>query len=62
MKTICIIVSVVAVLALLVLFIYIWLKLHGWNITFDSCVETDAEEPIKRLPASDAKGLFIKQQ
>lgn len=62
MKTICIIVSVAAVLALLVLSIYIWLKLHGWNITFDFCVETDAEEPIKRLPARDAKGRFIKQQ
>lgn len=62
MKTICITIVVVAVLALLILLAYVWLKLHGWNITFDSCVETDAEEPIKRLPARDAKGRFIKQQ
>lgn len=62
MKTICITIAVVAALALLVLFVYVWLKLRGWNITFDSCVKTDAEEPIKRLPARDAKGRFIKQQ
>lgn len=62
MKTICITIAVVVALALLVLFVYVWLKLHGWNITFDSCVKTDTEEPIKRLPARDAKGRFIKQQ
>ncbi|WP_302373851.1 hypothetical protein [Alistipes timonensis] len=62
MKTICITIVVVAVLVLLILLAYVWLKLRGWNITFDACVKTDAEEPIKRLPARDAKGRFIKQQ
>ncbi len=62
MKTICITIVVVAVLVLLILLAYVWLKLRGWNITFDYCVKTDAEEPIKRLPARDAKCRFIKQQ
>lgn len=64
MKTICIIIAVVVVLALLALSVCIWMKLHGWNITFDSCVriDADAEEPAKHLPARDAKGRFIKRQ
>lgn len=62
MKILCIIIATVVAFALLVLSIYIWLKLHGWNITFDSCVETDVEKSIKRLPARDAKGRFIKRQ
>lgn len=35
---------------------------RGWNITFDASMKTDAEEPIKRLPARDAKGIFTKRQ
>lgn len=62
MKTICITIVVVAVLALLILLAYVWLKLRGWNITFDASMKTDAEEPIKRLPARDAKCRFTKRQ
>lgn len=63
MKAICIIIAVVVALSLLVLFVYVWLKLRGWNITFDACVRTDAEEPINKRPrARDASCRFIKQQ
>ena len=44
MKTLCIIISVLVAVAA----IYCWMKLRGWNISFDSCVKTDADEPIKR--------------
>lgn len=39
MKTICIIISVLVAVAA----IYCWMKLCGWNISFDSCVKTDAD-------------------
>ena len=58
MKTICIIISVLVAVAA----IYCWMKLRRWNISFDSCVKTDADEPIKRQPARDAKGRFTKKQ
>lgn len=62
MKTFCIIIAIAVAVALLALISYVWLKLSGWNITFDSCVKTVAEEPVKHLPARDAKGRFVKKQ
>lgn len=69
MKTLCITIAIaVAFLAIafaIVLFtlrFYVWLKLRGWNITFDDSVKTAAEAPVKHLPARDAKGRFIKRQ
>lgn len=62
MKAICIFVAIICISAVFAMCAYVWLKLRGWNITFDSCVNTDAEEPIKRLPARDAKGRFVKKQ
>ena len=64
MKTICIIISVLVVVAA----IYCWMKLRKWTITFDApCITKDRQNPQStkspnNLPARDAKGRFVKRK
>lgn len=66
MKAICIIIA--AVLIVLAFASYVFVRLSKWSITFDGCDAANAPEipqqtqskKIKKLPARDARGRFVK--
>ena len=66
MKAICIIIAIV--LIVLIFAIYVFVRISKWSITFDGCdfakgpdisKQTQAKK-IKKLPARDARGRFVK--